>query len=496
MKKSVKVLISLLALVWMLGCTISAAGVLSGDLNGDTSVNSADAIYLLRHTIMPGVYPINQSGDMNGDGNTNGADALYLLRHTILPAKYPLKQNADCAHREVIDPAVAPTCSAAGLTEGKHCENCQMIFVKQETIDPLPHSFERAVCTVCGANAPASEGLAYTLSEDGTYYVITGIGECQDLCIVIPEDYNGIPVKAIGAHAFDQYYRLREVILPDGLTEIGEKAFYITGLSYISIPESVTSIGQRAFNSCDKLKSITLPFADVDAKKGIDIFFPALFGTSHNHKLVPKSLKNVVITGGTEIGAEMFYGCGHLSQITLPKSITYIGKKAFGGCENLKGIHISDVGAWCNVQFADIDAQPLRFAKKLYLHDKLLKHMVIPSGTREIGESAFWGCESILSVRISNNVKKIGAFAFKDCSEFRSLLLPESIEEIGPEAFKGCKKLDMVCYEGTWKDWVNIRIADNSGISRGVLYFYSAKRPKDRYGSYWHYVRGVPTLWN
>ena len=64
---------------------------LRGDVNGDGAVNKDDALHLLKHTILPSVYTINQSGDMNGDGAVNKADALHLLKHTILPAAYPLK---------------------------------------------------------------------------------------------------------------------------------------------------------------------------------------------------------------------------------------------------------------------------------------------------------------------------------------------------------------------------------------------------------------------
>ena len=62
-----------------------------GDMNGDSTKNSADAIYLLRHSIMPEMYPLSQAADVNGDGIVNSADAVYLLRHTIMPQAYPLK---------------------------------------------------------------------------------------------------------------------------------------------------------------------------------------------------------------------------------------------------------------------------------------------------------------------------------------------------------------------------------------------------------------------
>jgi hypothetical protein len=64
--------------------------VMAGDFNNDESVTDADAIYLLRHTLFPGVYEVNQSADVNDDGTVNDADAIYLLRHTLFPAVYPL----------------------------------------------------------------------------------------------------------------------------------------------------------------------------------------------------------------------------------------------------------------------------------------------------------------------------------------------------------------------------------------------------------------------
>ncbi|MDD6484370.1 MAG: DUF6273 domain-containing protein [Clostridiales bacterium] len=64
---------------------------IEGDVNGDDSVDSDDAIYLLYYTLLPEDYPINQNGDFNGDGEVNSDDAIYLLYHTLLPDSYPLK---------------------------------------------------------------------------------------------------------------------------------------------------------------------------------------------------------------------------------------------------------------------------------------------------------------------------------------------------------------------------------------------------------------------
>ena len=63
---------------------------LPGDVNNDGTVDSNDAIYLLRHTMNEARYPISQSGDMNSDGEIDSNDAIYLLRHTMNPTRYPL----------------------------------------------------------------------------------------------------------------------------------------------------------------------------------------------------------------------------------------------------------------------------------------------------------------------------------------------------------------------------------------------------------------------
>ena len=67
-----------------------SSGVIRGDMNDDGVKSSADAVYLLRHTIRQSAYPVTQSADVNGDGKVSSADAVYLLRNTIRPDRYPL----------------------------------------------------------------------------------------------------------------------------------------------------------------------------------------------------------------------------------------------------------------------------------------------------------------------------------------------------------------------------------------------------------------------
>lgn len=71
-------------------CVVTVTDGVPGDMNGDTMLDSADAIYLLQHVGRPEKYPIALDGDVNNDGDTDSTDAIYLLQHVGRPEKYPL----------------------------------------------------------------------------------------------------------------------------------------------------------------------------------------------------------------------------------------------------------------------------------------------------------------------------------------------------------------------------------------------------------------------
>ena len=97
------------------------------------------------------------------------------------------------------------------------------------------------------------------------------------------------------------------VILPDGLTHIGNYAFcYCTSLESVTVPDSVTSIGEGAFCYCISLASVTI-------------------GNSV-----------------TSIGDYAFYECIELASVTIPDSVTTIGNEAFSYCIGLESVTIPD----------------------------------------------------------------------------------------------------------------------------------------------------------
>ncbi len=62
-------------------------------------------------------------------------------------------------HIEVIDRAISPTCTETGLTEGKHCGRCEMVFIRQQTVDSLGHNYVDGECSRCHSIDPDYQAI-------------------------------------------------------------------------------------------------------------------------------------------------------------------------------------------------------------------------------------------------------------------------------------------------------------------------------------------------
>ena len=180
---------------------------------------------------------------------------------------------------------------------------------------------------------------------------------------------------------------IEELIIPE----------YIEGLL-------VSKIGDSAFSDCKKLKNIT----------------------------IPKSVNT--------IADYAFNDCSSLISINIPESVTYIGSTAFNGCTMLSSITVDknnkvyDSRDNCN---AIIETK----------ENKLIRgsiSTIIPNSIISIGDYAFFNCNTLNELTLSDNIVNIGDFAFSGCYYLTNILIPKNVKNIGKSVFDYCGKLNSI----------------------------------------------------
>ena len=286
-----------------------------------------------------------------------------------------------------------------------------------------------------------SKGLSYTLNSNGTYYSVSGIGTCTDTDIVIPAEYNGLPVKVIGSNAFKYCSNITTITIPDSVTSIGNYAFdECQSLTSITIPNSVTSIGNYAFRYCSSLTSITIPnsvtsignYAFDECQSLTIITIPNSVTSIGNSAFsFCRSLTSINIPNSvTSIGDSAFYFCTSLASITIPEGVTSIGNFAFSNCSNLTSITIPN--------------SVTSIGGNAFSNCISLTSITIPNSVTSIGGSVFSNCSSLTSITIPNSVTSIGGNAFSNCIRLISITIPEGVTSIGDYAFYNCRTLTSI----------------------------------------------------
>lgn len=229
--------------------------------------------------------------------------------------------------------------------------------------------------------------------------------------------YNNKP--GTEATPIDRWRDLKEVVIEEGVTEIGVDAFSVcTSLETVTLPESLQKIGEKAFSYCTSLKTINIP-ASVNV-----------------------------------IGPKAFFFCKSLTSIDIPEGVTEISYATFGYAENLTAVNIpasvTRIGDFafqnCGFTSMDVPATVKELGEGAFSTCRSLKNVKVPAET--VSKKAFYFCDALKSVTLTNDVKTIGEEAFRQCTSLESIEIPSSVTELGTCAFKNCFALKTAVIKG------------------------------------------------
>lgn len=326
--------------------------------------------------------------------------------------------------------------------------------------------------------------------------------------VIFGENVESIPRYAFYSSSSSSEPNLKEIIIGSKVAIIGDYAFYQNKtLTNITIPQNVKAIGTSAFSYCSALTKVTLltsdatidsyAFSGCSALTGVyitnledwcEINFSShasnplyvagklyVNGIQVTELTIPSAVKEIkdyafcgfstltsldISTGVTTIGESAFSSCAALTKVKIPASVTEIDS-SFGGCSALKDVNITDINAWCNINFTrSTGSNPLRYAENLVLNGTKVTEVTIPESMTEIKGLIFYGYDGLKKLTIHNGITSIGVWAFYDCTGLTDVTIPGSVQNIGESAFSGCTGLkDITLCDG-------IKTIDGSAFGR------------------------------
>lgn len=255
-----------------------------------------------------------------------------------------------------------------------------------------------------------------------------------------------VSVTHLPEEMFANCERLESVKLPESLISMGAGVFEgCTSLDTIVIPESVGSFyesiddyeyDETIFRDCSSLVSVTLPSSWKSLPAG------CFWGCT--------SLETVVIPEGvSEIPRYCFSGCTALKQVLHATPFKRIGSEAFYSCASLTSFDLSGLAE------DEVELYPDKNGEGPYnssLESRAFQYsgltsVVIPASVKEIEYKVFYGCDSLRSISLHDDIVCIGENAFSGAA-IRNIDLPDKLLEIAAGAFASCKYLEGELIEG------------------------------------------------
>ena len=250
---------------------------------------------------------------------------------------------------------------------------------------------------------------------------------------------NGIRIVITGTGAMYDYdtwwatpwtnayrYRIYEVVLPNGLTHVGDNAFGgCINIKSLELPSTCTSVGKDGFYNCHLQDDLHLP------------------------------------EGLTTLGDRAFCSLMYTRNVYLPASLTSIGVAGVAGIQQQENFYLNEANPnykLINNSLIEKATNTLIAATKNAIIPSTVtaigpevfassrcERMPIPEGVISIGEDAF-GHSYLKEITIPNSVTTIGDLAFISCSYLETITIGRGVTFIGMQAFQNAKAKNVYCY--------------------------------------------------
>ena len=250
------------------------------------------------------------------------------------------------------------------------------------------------------------------------------------------DDGNATITKFLGPDASTKSTGSYNIEIPTELNDIR-----VTGLGDYSFAVDADSDAGYPGNSlCRNIHSVTIPESVTSIGK---------YAFARCSSLTSLKLGENIKT----IGDHAFYYCIKLESVTIPQSVTFMGDRAFTGCAQLNSLTINDaaisIGDWTFDECYKLTTLSLGEKIKTigdyaFYDCRILNNVTIPQSVTSIGDHAFGCCFGMNSFTIKDATTSIGKYAFSDCQSLTTLSLGENITTIGDDAFRSCYNLKCI----------------------------------------------------
>lgn len=286
--------------------------------------------------------------------------------------------------------------------------------------------------------------------------------------------------------------KITAVVIPEGITQIGESAFReCEALETVTFPSTLKTIGECAFLSCKRLKKADVPVgvelgdaafrycSELADEQGMVIRGGILFGAYvEGDVVIPDTVKRVESRaflylknltsvkfpeGLKTLVLHTIENCPNLKSVTIPPSVTKIEHGALPEQQiTVYGYINSTAEAYCK----DVFSRRLTFSSigvlepengDFVITDGVLTEykgsdetVTIPEGVTIIGHrpsggwgsnGAFHGNETIRHLVIPEGVELIDSYVFTGCVNLETIQFPSSLVKVGSNAFQNTKWL-------------------------------------------------------